>query len=124
VTVVITWYDVAIGFTRPGEGLEAPGRGPVGPDVSFDKTWSEADEEALEPYADPPSRVPAPDVAGLFYQACLEVAGRVGLRVEPIRMTPHPKPVDGLVVGQAPGRGERVHRNSTLTVRVWHPSQS
>jgi DnaJ domain len=116
-------YDVAIGFARPGEGLEPPWRGPLGPDVSLDKTWSEADEEALEPYADPPSHVLAPDVAGLFYQACLDVVGRIGLRVEPVRLTPRPRPVDGLVVGQAPGPGERVHRNSTLTVRVWHPSE-
>jgi DnaJ-like protein/PASTA domain-containing protein len=117
-------YDVAIGFARPGEGLEPPWRGPMGPDVALDKTWSEADEEALEPYAEPPSHVLAPDVAGLFYEACLEVVGRVGLRVEPVMLTARPMPVDGLVVGQEPGPGERVHRNSTLTVRVWHPSES
>jgi hypothetical protein len=117
-------YDVAIGFARPGEGLEAPGRGPSGPDVALGPNWSEADEEALEPYGDPPSHLLAPDVAGLFYQACLEVTGRVGLRVEPVRLTARPRPVDGLVVGQTPGPGERVHRNSTLTVRVWHPSES
>jgi beta-lactam-binding protein with PASTA domain len=32
-------------------------------------------------------------------------------------------PVDGLVVGQKPAPGERVHRNSTLTVQVWHPPE-
>jgi hypothetical protein len=116
-------YDVEIGFARPGEGLSPPGRGPSGPDVNLGQGWSTADEESLEPYSDPPSRELAPDVTALFYQACMEVAGRLGLRVAPVLLTPHPMPVDGLVVGQKPAPGERVHRNSTLTVQVWHPSE-
>jgi PASTA domain len=116
-------YDQEIGFARPGEGLASPGRGPSGPDVSLGQGWSTADEDSLEPYSDPPSRVLVPDVTGLFYGACMEVAGRLGLRVAPIRLTPHPMPVDGLIVGQAPDPGERVHRHSTLTVQVWHPSE-
>ena len=116
-------YDQQIGFARPGEGLSSPGRGPSGPDVSLGQGWSTADEESLEPYSDPPSRVVVPDVTGLFFHACMEVAGRLGLRVAPIRLTPHPMPVDGLVVGQTPAPGERAHRNSTLTVQVWHPSE-
>ena len=60
---------------------------------------------------------------GLFYRVCMEVTGRLGLDVAPIRLTPHPMPVDSLVVGQTPVPGERVHRGSTLTVRVWHPSE-
>jgi hypothetical protein len=115
-------YDEKIGFARPGEGLAAPWRGPSGPDVGLGEGWSEADEEALEPYPDRPSRVAAPDVTGLFYGACMDVAGRVGLHVEPIGLTQHPLPVEGLVVGQTPAAGERVHRNGRLTVRVWHPS--
>jgi hypothetical protein len=117
------WYDEAIGFARPGEGLASPGRGPSGPDVSLGPGWSTADEDSLEPYADPPSRVLVPDVTGLFYRVCMEVAGRLGLHVTPIRLTPHPMPVDGLVVGQTPDPGERVHRHSTLTLQVWHPSE-
>jgi len=116
-------YDEQIGFARPGEGLASPGRGPSGPDVSLGQGWSTADEESLEPYSDPPSRVVLPDVTGLFYQPCMEVVGRLGLHVAPIRLTPHPMPVDGLVVGQKPAPGERVHRNSTLTVQVWHPPE-
>jgi hypothetical protein len=53
----------------------------------------------------------------------MEVVGRLGLHVAPVRLTPHPMPVDGLVVGQKPAPGERVHRNSTLTVQVWHPPE-
>jgi hypothetical protein len=116
-------YDQAIGFARPGEGLAPPGRGPSGPDVSLGPGWSTADEESLEPYSDRHSRVVVPDVTGLFYRACMEVAGRFGLHVAPIRLTPHPMPVDGLVVGQTPAPGERAHRNSKLTVQVWHPSE-
>jgi hypothetical protein len=117
-------YDEKIGFARPGEGLAPPGRGPSGPDVNLGPGWSTADEESLEPLSDPPSRVVVPDVTGLFYSACLEVAGRLGLQLAPIRLTPHPMPVDGLVVGQMPAPGAWAHRASTLTVRVWHPSES
>ena len=95
----------------------------MGPDVSLGPGWSTADEESLEPYSNRHYRVLVPDVTGLFYRVCMEVAGRLGLHVAPIRLTPHPMPVDGLVVGQTPAPGERVHRNSTLTVRVWHPSE-
>ena len=116
-------YDEEIGFARPGEGLAPPGRGPSGPDVSLGQGWSTADEESLEPYSDPHSRVFVPDVTGLFYRACMEVAGRLGLHVAPMRLTPHPMPVDGLVVGQTPAPGERVRRDSTLTVQLWHPSE-
>jgi len=116
-------YDQAIGFRRPGEGLASPSRGPLGPDVSLGEGWSTADEEALEPYEDRPSRVVVPDVRGVFYQVCMEVAGRLGLHLAPVRLTPHPMPVEGLVVDQAPPPGKRVHRNSTLTVQLWHPPQ-
>lgn len=116
-------YDEQIGFARPGEGLAPPWRGPSGPDVGLGEGWSRADEEALEPYSDPPSRVVVPDVTSLFYGACMDVAGRVGLHVEPIRLTSRPMPVEGLVVGQTPVAGERVHRESTLTVRLWHPAE-
>ena len=121
--VVRERYDEEIGFARRGEGLAPPGRGPSGPDVSLGKGWSTADEESLEPYSDRHARVVVPDVTGLFYSVCMEVAGRLGLHLAPIRLTPHPMPVDGLVVGQTPVPGERVHRNSRLTVQIWHPSE-
>jgi len=114
-------YDEDIGIRRPGEGLAPPSRGPSGPDVSLGEGWSMADEEALEPYQGRPSRVVVPDVGGLFYQACLHVAGRVGLHLAPVRLTAHPMPVEGLVAGQTPAPGKRVHSDSTLTVQLWHP---
>lgn len=113
-------YDEAIGVVRLGEGLEPPGAGPTGPDLTLGKRWTTADEQAL---ANPvqPSHVVAPDVGGLFYHACVEVAGRAGLHVAPVQLTAHPMPVEGLVVAQAPAAGQRVHRDSTLTVQLWHP---
>ncbi len=116
-------YDEQIGFRRPGEGLASPSRGPLGPDVSLGPGWSTADVEALEPYSDPHARMVVPDVRGLFFRACMEVAGRVGLHVAPVQLTPHPLPVEGLVVGQTPAPGEQLHRDSTLTVQLWHPSK-
>jgi hypothetical protein len=114
-------YDEDIGFRRLGEGLASPSRGPSGPDVSLGEGWSMADEEALKPSPGRSSRVVVPDVGGLFYQACLDVAGRVGLHLAPVRLTAHPMPVEGLVAGQTPAPGTRVHRDSTLTVQLWHP---
>ena len=116
-------YDVEAGFVRPGEGLTPPGRGPLGPDVGLGPGWSTADEEALEPYSGGADRVVVPDVRGLFYRACTDVAGRVGLHIAAIRLTPHPMPVEGLVVGQAPAPGKRVRHDSTLTVQLWHPPE-
>ena len=116
-------YDESIGFRRPGEGLAPPSPGSPDPDVTLGEGWPMADEEALEPYPGRPSRVVVPDVAGLFYQACMEVVGRVGLHIAPIRLTAHPMPVEGLVVGQTPAPGKRVHRDSILTVQVWHPPE-
>jgi curved DNA-binding protein CbpA len=116
-------YDEHVGVRRPGEGLASPGRGPRGPEAILGEGWSTADEEALEPYSDPHALTVIPDVRGLFFRACMEVAGRVGLHVSLIQLTAHAMPVEGLVVGQSPAPGERLHRNSTLTVQVWHPSQ-
>jgi len=117
-----TAYDADIGVTRPGEGLEPPDAGPTGPDVTLGKRWTTADQEALE---DPvrPAHVAAPDVGGLFYRACVEVAGRAGLHVASVTLTAHPMPVEGLVVGQEPAPGQRVHTDSTLTVQLWHPPE-
>jgi hypothetical protein len=114
-------YDQRIGFLRPGEGLPPSSWGPPDPDVSLGEGWPTTGEEAAEPHPSRHSRVVVPDVRGLFYGACMDVAGRVGLHVAPVQLTPHPMPVEGLVVGQTPAPGNRVHRDSTLTVELWHP---
>ena len=116
-------YDVEIGVERPGEGLAPPSSEPSEPALPLSEGWSTADEEALEPYPSRHARVVMPDVVGLFYQACLDVTGRVGLKLKPVRLTAHPRPVEGLVVGQTPPVGTRVHRDSTVTVQLWHPPE-
>ena len=106
-------YDEDIGFSRPLGGLAPPSRGPSEPNPSLAEGWSTADEEALESYPSRPSRVVVPDVGGLFYHACIDVADRVGLHLVPVRLTAHPMPVEGLVVGQTPAPA----RKCTTTAR-------
>jgi hypothetical protein len=127
-------YDEAAGFRRSGEGLAGPGGFPSDPgwgpaDFSFAGGRVAAEvigslmalTEWLAPHPHPPRRIPVPDVRGLFYAACLEVAGRIGLQVTAVRLTEHPMPVDGLVVDQSPLPPARARRGSALTVQVWHP---
>jgi DnaJ domain/PASTA domain len=115
-------YDVEIGFERPGEGLAPPSSEPSEPALALSEGWSTADEQA-QPYPSRRSRVVVPDVQGLFYRACLDVAGRVGLRLKPVRLTAHPMPVEGLVVSQTPPAGQRVRHDSIVTVQLWHPPE-
>jgi hypothetical protein len=62
-----------------------------------------------------------PDVRGLFYSVGLHIAGRLGLHLVPVRLTQKPMPVDGLIVDQRPQSPAKVHRDSELTVQLWHP---
>jgi beta-lactam-binding protein with PASTA domain len=62
-----------------------------------------------------------PDVRGLFVGPCLRAVGDIGLRMETVRLTEFPMPVEGLIVGQSPSPGTKVRRSGTLTVQVWHP---
>jgi hypothetical protein len=71
--------------------------------------------------APPRRRLIIPDVRGLFYRACQAVVTMAGLRLEFVRLTPDPAPVEGLVVGQSPAPGTQVRYQGTLTVQVWHP---
>ena len=62
-----------------------------------------------------------PDVRGLFYHECLEVATWRGLHVSIVRLTERPMAVDGLVVDQDPRPPTKPHRGGKLTVQLWHP---
>jgi hypothetical protein len=75
----------------------------------------------LAPHPRRARRVVVPDVRGLFFSVCLEITGKLGLRVTMVRLTERPLPVDGLVVSQSPGPVGQARRGSALTVRVWHP---
>jgi hypothetical protein len=127
-------YDEAAGFRRSGQGLAGP------ENVPSDPGWGPADfgyaggrgpmemlgslmalTDWLAPHPRPPARARVPDVRGLFYEVCLEVAGRAGLQVRAIRLTERPMPVDGLVVDQSPLPPATIRRTRPLTVQVWHP---
>ena len=72
--------------------------------------------------AAPRGRLVVPDLRGLFYRPCRAVVTAAGLRLEVVRLTPDPLPVEGLAVGQSPDPGTRVRRSSSLTVNLWHPA--
>jgi hypothetical protein len=65
--------------------------------------------------------ITVPDVRGLFFGPCQDALMKAGCRVRAIRLTDKPMPVEGLVVGQMPGPGEKVPRSRLLVVHVWHP---
>jgi hypothetical protein len=127
-------YDEAVGVRRSGGGLAASEA------FASEPGWGLADDlfmagapgaaalgvlmeltDWLTPRPHQPSRLAVPDVRGLFYSVCLEVVGRLDLRLTVIRLTDHPMPVDGLVVDQTPRPPAKVRRDSELTVHLWHP---
>jgi DnaJ domain len=127
-------YDEAAGYRHSGEGLDRPEVFPTEPgwgpsDVDFPSGVPGEElmgglmalTDWLTPHARQGWHIPVPDVRGLFYDVCLEVAGRLGLAVTTVRLTEHPMPVDGLVVGQSPLPPAKVRRAGALTVQVWHP---
>ena len=127
-------YDEAAGFRRSSGGLARS------EDFPSEPGWRPADfnfiggvpgaevlgtimalTDWLTPHPRPRGRVRVPDVRGLFYAVCLEVAGRLGLQVRAVRLTEHPMPVDGLVVDQSPLPTTTIRQGTVLTVQVWHP---
>jgi DnaJ-class molecular chaperone len=130
-------YDEAIGLRRSGGGLGQPGSvgvGGTGSGLGPSDMGSVAQQLGGDTVGglltlagwlgpkrrrQPPTTVP--DVRGLFYPVCLEVAGRYGLRVTLVRLTERPMAVDGLVVDQSPWPAARARRGDAVTVQVWHP---
>lgn len=127
-------YDEAVGIRRGGEGLSRPGNFPSDPG------WGPSDfgfaggrfgveivgplmalTDWLAPHPRQPGRVCLPDVRGLFYSVCFDLASGLGLSVTVVRLTEHPMAVDGIVVEQSPAPAAKVRRGKTLTVKVWHP---
>ena len=81
-----------------------------------------SDLDRLAPRQDSWTRITVPDLRGLFYSVCLDLVSRLDLRLEEVRLTEHPMPVDGLV-GQSPAPLAKAHRSSDLTIQVWHPPE-
>jgi curved DNA-binding protein CbpA len=127
-------YDEATGIRRRGGGLPPPGSFGSQPGAERPDADSIADMAGREvlgallmlgdlmtSHPGPSRRVTVPDIRGLFFSVCLGVTGKLGFRLDPVRLTEHPMPVDGLIVGQSPGPAVRARRGSTLTLQVWHP---
>ena len=124
-------YDETVGIRHSGGGLAPPGSFPSQPGADADIILGRQGLEVLggllmladwmTPHPYSPRRVAVPDVRGLFYSACLEITGKLGFRISTVRLTEHPMPVDGLVVGQSPEPAVQARRGSALTVQVWHP---
>ena len=128
-------YDEQAGLYARGGGLAEPEDFPSEPGIrssDFDFVAGGPGAEMLgalmaltdwlAPHPSPPRRLAVPDVRGLFYSVCLELTGRIDLRVTAVRLTPRPMPVDGLVVGRSPLPPAKIRREGELTVQVWHPS--
>ena len=124
-------YDEEIGIRRSGGGLDHPPTGPSDPAFGPDDMGIAEDlpvvGELLALLAGrlvrrprSPRSVAVPDVRGLFYHECVEVAWRHRLQVTVVRLTERPMAVDGLVVGQDPPPGA-VRQGGQLTVQLWHP---
>ena len=126
-------YDEAVGLRRSGGGLGQPGTGPADPalrSADLGMTGERGGDAAggllaltggLRPRRRRNRPVAVPDVSGLFYHVCLEVATRRGLRVRIVRLTECPMAVDGLVVDQDPRPPAKAYRGDKLTVQLWHP---
>jgi hypothetical protein len=126
-------YDVDIGVQQPGGGLDRPTdipseqgpaplsslRGAADWDTVVDVLGGLAD--LLAPHPARPRRVMVPEVRGLFITSCGRYLARRGLRLEVVRLTADPMPVEGLVVDQRPLPGGKAARSAALTAYVWHP---
>ena len=51
----------------------------------------------------------------------MEVAGRLGLKIRSVQLTPYPMPVDGLVIDQSPRAPGKLRLDETVTAHGWHP---
>src|SRR5262249_22103399 len=120
-----------LGTGRPGSGRERPVAVPSEPRAEDPDGYPAghagmraaavvgmftALADRLAPPPRPPRRVAVPDVRGLFMGPCLHAVARAGLRIETVRLTEHPLPVEGLAVGQAPAPGTTGRPLSTPTV--------
>jgi hypothetical protein len=126
-------YDIDIGVRQPGGGLDRPVdlpseqgpaplsslRGAADWDTVVDVLGGLAD--LLAPHPARRWRVKVPEVRGLFVTSCRRYLARRGLRLEVVRLTDDPMPVEGLVVDQRPLPGGKTARSAALTAYVWHP---
>jgi hypothetical protein len=65
--------------------------------------------------------VRVPELRGMHVSETFLPALQAGIKLEVVRVTPHPAPADGVVVAQDPLPGTRVKRNSLVCLVVRHP---
>jgi hypothetical protein len=125
-------YDVAAGFRRRGGSLGESRLTPSEIDVGFSDIGGALGGDLLGTLLDLKTwlapgpgrrskRVPVPNIRGLFYDVSMEVVGRLGLKIRSVQLTPHPMPVDGLVIDQSPRAPGQLRLDETVTAHVWHP---
>ena len=126
-------YDESIGLRAPGGHLREPGSNPDGSGLELSDLGTAGNPGGgqadgvmtrtgrLRGQRRRAKHVAVPDVRGLFYHVCLEVVARRNVHVTTVRLTPHPMPVEGLVVDQSPRPPARLERHGQLTIHVWHP---
>ena len=130
-------YDDAIDIMHAGEGLDRRDSDPSEPGwgtSEFDVVYGAGGAalmgglmalgDFLGPHAAEPHHFTVPDIRGLFFRECTLIVGRMGFHLSVVRLTEHPMPVEGLVVGQSPAPAGKAHRDSPLTIQVWHPSHT
>jgi hypothetical protein len=126
-------YDIQVGIKSPGTGLERPASVPSEPGWDLSPAGTrmpgvvalgalDALADLLAPHQGPSRRVVVPDVCGLFTGPGQRAVGQAGLRLEIVRLTPNPMPVEGVIVEQSPPKDAKVRRSAILTVHVWHPA--
>lgn len=62
-----------------------------------------------------------PEFRGMHVSETFLPALHVGVKVNVVRVTPHPAPVDGVVITQDPLPGTRVKRDAHVYLIVRHP---
>jgi hypothetical protein len=125
-------YDVAAGFRRRGGSLGESRLTPFDTEDDFSEFGMAMGGDILggllelKDWLRPgpgrrSKRVPVPNIRGLFYDVSMEVVGRLGLKIRSVQLTPHPMPVDGLVIDQSPRAPGKLRLDETVTAHVWHP---
>ena len=125
-------YDVAAGFRRRGGSLGESRLTPFDTEDDFSEFGMAMGGDVLSALLElkgwlrpgpgrRSKRVPVPNIRGLFYDVSMEVVGRLGLKIRSVQLTPHPMPVDGLVIDQSPRAPGKLRLDETVTAHVWHP---
>ena len=85
---------------------------------------AEAAADALAPKFHPSRHVVVPNFVARLATERSEIALAAGVKTEVHRLVDPPEPVPGVIVSQSPAAGERVRRDSVVTLEVEHRAHS